>query len=132
MFEYWSTIEPLCSESLKDKVVKFINSKGEIIALRPDHTIGISRLASTWMKEHPTPLKLYYADPIYRLDPISGETERFQLGVENIGNSGVEAEATLIQTCAESLSALGLSDICIEINHTETLNGYSQKHSRRI
>ncbi len=124
MFEYWSTIEPLCSETLKDKVVKFINSKGEIIALRPDHTIGISRLASTWIKENPSNLKLCYADPVYRLDPVTGETERFQLGVENIGNSGVESEAELIQTCAESLSSLGLHQISIEINHTKTLNSY--------
>jgi len=126
LFEYWSTIEAVCGNCLSEQAITFFNPKGELLVIRPDHTTAIARLAATRLREEKGPFQFYYSDAVYRLDPVNGETEHYQLGVENIGNPGVEEEAKLIQTCINTIKALGIQKFSIELNHTNELNQKSQ------
>lgn len=132
LFEYWSTLEPICSKSLREKAITFFNPNGDLLVIRPDHTMAIARMAATRLKQETGPFQFYYSDAVYRMDPVNGETEHYQLGVENIGTPGIDEEAKLIQTCITTLNALGIKNLSIELNHTQTLENKSEDERQAL
>ena len=58
--EYYKTfsIDDKCMD--EEKIYKFFESSGRILALRPDMTLPIARVVSTKMKEVETPIRLRY------------------------------------------------------------------------
>ncbi len=105
----------------KHTAIQFFDPSGQLLVLRPDHTIPIARLVATRMQNAALPLKLYYSDAVFRqpVNVFEQDIETFQSGVELIGAEGPQAEAELIHLMILTLQNLGVKDFGIDIGHTD-------------
>jgi ATP phosphoribosyltransferase regulatory subunit len=94
---------------------------GEGLALRPDITGQIARIAATRLSAAPRPLRLAYAGPVLRgrAGQLSPERELTQAGAELVGSDDVPALAELITTALEALSAAGVTDLSVDLTTPE-------------
>ncbi|MBI5235957.1 MAG: ATP phosphoribosyltransferase regulatory subunit [Deltaproteobacteria bacterium] len=121
LLEYVDTLSIGMGEGLKERVLKFIDpSTGRVIAIRPDITAQIARLAATRLKEMPLPLKLCYNENVLRLseprDRDGKSREVLQLGAEFISaKASPSADAEMISMAIESLLAIKLKSFKIDI-----------------
>lgn len=112
--EYYNAIKHALAPKIKDTCIKFPNTEGEILVLRPDPTATLARIAATRLKGHQ---KLYYIAPVFR--NIPGETEALQAGIERVGEDSPEADADIIITLIKTLNALNIKDFTIDIGHQD-------------
>lgn len=94
---------------------------GDALALRPDITGQVARIAATRLSQAPRPLRLAYAGPVLRArsDQLDPARERTQAGAELIGNDSVAALAELIGAAVEGLTAAGVRNISIDLTTPE-------------
>jgi ATP phosphoribosyltransferase regulatory subunit len=106
---------------------RFTDNDGRLLALRPDVTSSVARMAATLLSERPRPLRFCYAAPVFRQQTQSHaewRRENTQLGCELIGIAGTPADLEVLRLAAEILSRLELqSKYCITINNVEIFNG---------
>jgi ATP phosphoribosyltransferase regulatory subunit len=90
---------------------RLFDDQGNVLALRPDMTLSIARVAATRFAGQPDPLRLCYFAHSYRsVGRGSGQpTEFLQAGAEVIGVSGPEGEAEVIAVLLGALEAAGLA-----------------------
>ncbi|MGE4322411.1 MAG: ATP phosphoribosyltransferase regulatory subunit [Sphingobium sp.] len=86
------------------------------LALRPDMTAQVGRIAATRLAAAPRPLRLSYAGPVIRLkaNQLRPERERLQVGAELIGSDSVAAAVEIVNVTIEALQAAGVSGITID------------------
>ena len=122
--EFFSSLEVAMAPTLRQQSVKFLDTHGQLVTLRPDHTVPIARIVATRMKAEPLPLKLYYQSPIFRQNNQNNghDIETFQSGLEYIGDATMNAEISLLTTCIEALSQSGLNHFHIDIGHTDFIH----------
>jgi ATP phosphoribosyltransferase regulatory subunit len=86
------------------------------LALRPDMTAQVGRIAATRLATAPRPLRLCYGGPVMRLraDQLHPERERMQLGAELIGSDSVEAAVEIVNMAIEALQNAGVAGITID------------------
>jgi ATP phosphoribosyltransferase regulatory subunit len=86
------------------------------LALRPDMTAQVGRIAATRLASAPRPLRLSYAGPVIRLraNQLRPERERFQVGAELIGSDSVAAAVEIVNVAIEALQAAGVTGITID------------------
>lgn len=108
---------------------KLSDRKGRLIALRPDSTMPIARLASTRLREEPLPLRLFYNQKVYRVTPsLAGHSDEvLQSGIEIIGASGKRPDLEVIETAVEALDRCAVSDYRLEIGHIAIFNRLAEK-----
>src|SRR5207247_6640842 len=56
---------------IADRLIRFLDLDGKLLALRYDFTASVARLAATKLAERPTPLRLSYAGKVFRQDPAA-------------------------------------------------------------
>ncbi len=102
-----------------DKMYKFCDSHGRIVAMRPDSTLPIARLASTRLKTEIKPLRLCYTQKMFASEKaLKGKTnEVAQAGIEIIGNSSKRGDLEVLFTTVEALEGLQIDNFTIEIGH---------------
>ncbi len=125
-FEYLDILLKGLEEGLEDKVYKLVEREtGRLIALRPDFTPQVARIAATVLKDYPRPLRLCYSGGVFRYMGHRGEEEKelHQVGVELIGLDAPEADAEMIAMAARSLENLGLSNYTIAVGHMGFMAG---------
>jgi len=86
------------------------------LAIRPDMTAQIGRIAATRMAATPRPLRLCYGGPVMKLraDQLRPERERMQIGAEIIGSDGVPAAVEIVNVAIEALQRAGVQGITID------------------
>ncbi|MCW2404055.1 ATP phosphoribosyltransferase regulatory subunit [Sphingobium sp. B1D7B] len=86
------------------------------LAIRPDMTAQIGRIAATRMAATPRPLRLCYGGPVMKLraDQLRPERERMQVGAEIIGTDSVAAAVEIVNVAIEALQRAGVSGITID------------------
>ena len=67
-FEYQETISVGVGNDSLPNVFKFLDKNNRIMALRPDMTTPIARVAATRLRESSLPLKLFYMTNVFRYD----------------------------------------------------------------
>ncbi|MCI9414669.1 MAG: ATP phosphoribosyltransferase regulatory subunit [Clostridiales bacterium] len=102
-----------------ESMYKLIDQKGRLLVMRPDNTIPIARLTATRLKDTTLPIRLYYAQDVFRFNPgMTGRSDQeFQAGVELIGAGGERADLEMIALSAQALKDCGAEDFRIEIGH---------------
>lgn len=87
-----------------------------MLALRPDMTAQVSRIAATRLAGAARPLRLCYGGPVLKLraDQLRPEREEMQLGAELIGTDSDAAAAEIVSVAIEALTAAGVSGITID------------------
>jgi ATP phosphoribosyltransferase regulatory subunit len=89
-----------------------------MLALRPDITLQVARIATTRLGKEPRPLRLSYAGQVLRTrgSQLRPERQFGQVGVELIGTLAPEADAEVILLAAEALRAAGVAEISVDLN----------------
>ena len=125
--DYYDLFEQGMGQTEAQRGFRFTDNDGRLLALRPDVTSSVARIAATLLADRPRPLRFCYAAPVFKQQPQSHaewRRESTQLGCELIGSGGVEADFEVLRLAAEILSRLDLqSTYCITINHVEIFNG---------
>lgn len=89
-----------------------------MMGLRADMTLQVARIAATRLKALPRPLRLSYAGQVLRVkgDELRPERQFGQVGAELIGCDAPAADAEAVLLAARALSAVGLSDLTIDLS----------------
>jgi ATP phosphoribosyltransferase regulatory subunit len=118
MLEFLETIVQGAGPGLADRLFKIVDRGGELLALRPEMTVPIARLAATrLLREEGRPLRLAYVGSVLRgQDAASGRLREFtQAGVELVGAAEPEADAEVIALAAEALARCGVRGAVIHV-----------------
>ena len=97
--------------------VRFVDPVSQqTLAIRPDLTAQIARIAATRMGHHPRPLRLSYAGSVLKLraGQLMPERERRQAGCELIGLDTVSAACEIATVAVEALAAAGVTGLSID------------------
>ena len=97
--------------------VRFVDPVGQAtLAIRPDLTAQVARIAATRMGHHPRPVRLSYAGSVLKLRgrQLAPARERRQVGAELVGLDSVAAGAEVVGVAAEALAAAGIADISVD------------------
>ncbi len=125
--DYYDLFEQGMGPAEAQRGFRFTDSDGRLLALRPDVTSSVARVAATLLADRPRPLRFCYAAPVFRQQPQSHaewRRENTQLGCELIGAGGKQADLEVLRLAAEILTRLNLqSSYCITINNVEFFNG---------
>ena len=102
-----------------ETMYKLTDTKGRLLVMRPDSTQPIARLTATRLQNMPMPLRLYYAQDVYRMNTgLTGRADQeFQAGIELIGASGMRADLEVLTLSASALSAVIGESFRLEIGH---------------
>lgn len=116
--EFYDVFTGKASAMPQEMMYKLIDGKGRILVVRPDNTMPVARVVSTKLKDFQPPLRLYYNQNVFRINPsLSGRRDEIpQCGIELLGASGIKADIEAIVTAIEALKRI-TSDFRIEIGN---------------
>lgn len=86
------------------------------LAIRPDITAQIGRIAATRMAHHPRPVRLCYAGQVLKLRAaeLDPEREARQMGCELIGLDNVASAGEVVTVAVEALAAAGVGRVSLD------------------
>lgn len=97
--------------------VRFVDPVSQrTLAIRPDLTAQVGRIAVTRMGHHPRPVRLSYAGPVVKLSASELNPQRAmrQIGCELIGLDTVAAAIEVVRVAIEALQAAGVTGVAID------------------
>lgn len=124
--EYEGVLATGMGDELKGRTYRFDDRQsGRLLALPPDITPQIARIAATRMTTLPLPHRISYSERVLRQTEIQTGRSReiFQTGVELIGLDSPEADAEMICMAIEAMQRLGLDDFTIDLGQVEFCQG---------
>ncbi len=124
-------VEPLellgakSGEEIRQRMFIFKDLGDRQVALRPEFTASIARLATTLLKNDPKPLRLFSVGTVYRYDePQRGRYREFwQSNFELMGSARPEADAEIILLTNSLMNSLGLKGYAFKIGHIGVIKG---------
>ncbi|GAX90807.1 ATP phosphoribosyltransferase regulatory subunit [Effusibacillus lacus] len=129
MFEYMDTFQTGI-RGAEDRVFKFVDRSGRMMALRVDMTAPIARVVASLMKNWSLPIRLSYTANIFRQqDLVAGrDTEFTQAGVELIGDATPDADAEMLALAVSTLKEIGLEGFRLALGQVGFLQGMLEEH----
>jgi ATP phosphoribosyltransferase regulatory subunit len=117
-FEYADVLLRGLGADARAAAIRFVEpATGEVVALRPDITPQIARVAATRMGPA-VPLRLCYEGSVLRLlAGARGQRELIQAGVELLGAPPPHGDAEVIALAGAALRAAKLEDVTIDVGH---------------
>lgn len=106
------------------RMYRFLDRDGTLLALRPDVTPSIARIAAT--ENDDAPKKFYYIGNTFRRnESYQGKLREFtQAGIEIMGSKNtLGADVEAITLAIKSLLQVGIDNFKIDIGHAEFLTG---------
>lgn len=124
-FEYLETLTVGVSGDLVQSLFKFFDKNNAILALRPDMTTPIARVAATRFRESVPPLRLFYLTNVFRQEQAQAgrQCEFYQAGVELLGAGGPAADAEVVALAVTSLLEAGLTNFQVGLGQVQFING---------
>lgn len=121
--EEYRTLEAAAGASLEGTAFRMVDLDGSLLALRPEMTLPIARLAASRLIGEPAPHRLCYAADVYREQAsLRGEARQFtQVGVELLGVNGPASDAEVVCVLVDVLAAVGLRDFTVGIGTVAVL-----------
>jgi len=128
--DYLALFERGMGHEQAHRAFRFTDADGRLLALRPDVTASVARAAATLLAGQTRPLRLCYAAPVFRQQPLSHaewRRESKHLGGELVGAGGNAAEMEMLSIACEILDALRLRHkYRITINSVEIFHGIAE------
>ncbi|MDR2487874.1 MAG: ATP phosphoribosyltransferase regulatory subunit [Clostridiales Family XIII bacterium] len=123
-FEFYDAFASRTDAWPQDSLYTMTDGRGRLITVRPDSTIPIARLAVSKLKGHELPVRLFYAQNVFRRQQEhSGRSaETTQMGVELIGAGGFASDVESLALAASALRATAGRAFRIEIGHVGIYN----------
>jgi ATP phosphoribosyltransferase regulatory subunit len=124
-FEYLETITSGAGCDISANMFKFFDKNNHIMALRPDMTTPMARVAATRLRENPLPHRLFYMTNVFRHEQAQAgrQCEFYQAGVELLGAADPAADAEVVVLGVESLLQAGLKNFQIGLGQVDFING---------
>ena len=97
--------------------VRFVDPVSQAtLAIRPDLTAQVARIAATRLGHHPRPVRLCYAGSVLKLrgDQLSPAREVRQIGCELVGLDTVAAAREVVGVAVEALAAAGATGVSVD------------------
>lgn len=97
--------------------VRFVDPVSQrTLAIRPDLTAQIARIAATRMGHHPRPVRLCYAGSVMKLraSELSPAREWRQIGCELVGLDSIPAASEIVGVAVEALIAAGAGGLSVD------------------
>jgi len=123
--EYLETLAVGAGNDLDQHMFKFFDKNNRILALRPDMTTPMARVAATRLKDCTRPMKLFYLTNVFRYEQAQTgrQCEFYQAGVELMGASEPTADAEVIALSVEAMLKSGLKQFQIGLGQVDFING---------
>jgi ATP phosphoribosyltransferase regulatory subunit len=118
-FEYVDVLERGLGADARAAALRFVEpGTGEVVALRPDITPQVARLAATRLYEEDGPIRLCYEGSVLRLQAgARGQRELIQAGIELIDAAAPDGDAEAIALAVAALGTAGLGDGVLSVGH---------------
>jgi histidyl-tRNA synthetase len=112
-------------EEIRQRMFIFKDLGERQVALRPEFTASIARLATTALKNDPKPLRLFSVGTVYRYDePQRGRYREFwQSNFELMGSARPEADAEIVLLTNSLMKGLGLQGYAFKIGNIGVIRG---------
>lgn len=127
--EFYDVFNSKSRRFSQEQMYKLTDAKGRLMVLRPDSTMPIARVVGTRLREKPFPLKLFYSQTIYRVNPKeSGRDDEFsQSGIEIIGGDGRHSDLEALTVAIDVMQSLEANDFRFEIGDSSFFAKLSSK-----
>ena len=115
--EYEQQLAGRLKSARSSDAVRFVDPLSQAtLAIRPDITAQVGRIAATRMAHHPRPVRLCYAGPVLRLRATELRPDRAmrQIGCELIGRDSVAAAREVVAVATEALVAAGVAGVSLD------------------
>jgi ATP phosphoribosyltransferase regulatory subunit len=111
--------------ALTPKTYSFVSRDGSLLALRPDFTSLIAKIAAGRLAARAAPLRLYYSGEVLRYEPPKAgrQGELYQMGLERLGGDRLRGDAEVLAVAAECLEAAGVADFVLAVGHVGVFAG---------
>ncbi len=122
-FEYEDTFIRAAGAGIAERLIRFPDRDGRILALRYDFTASLARVAATTFAHSSGPLRLCYSGKVYRQEPERGgrPREMLQVGAELLGQSDLRADVEIVRLTLELLAAAEVGDFQVNLGHVGIL-----------
>ena len=109
-WDYEEIIPPLfdyadvfAESSLRDKTYSFVARDGSVLALRPDFTGLMAKLAAGRLADREPPIRLYYSGEVLRWEPPKAgrQSELYQMGLEHLGGARAAGDVEVLAIACE-------------------------------
>ena len=123
--EPYELLSAKSGEEIRQRMFTFKDLGDRMVALRPEFTASIARLATTALKTEPKPLRVFSVGSVYRYDePQRGRYREFwQSNFELMGSSNPEADAEAILLTNSVMKATGLKGYAFKIGNIGLIRG---------
>lgn len=131
-WDYEEIIPPLldyadvfASRELAARTYSFVGRDGSHLALRPDFTSLLAKIAAGRLADRRPPIRLYYSGEVLRYEtPKAGrQSELFQMGLEHLGGDRLGADVEVLAVAVECLESLGVSGFVLALGHVGIFHG---------
>ena len=125
MFDYFDVFIKGMGSDLEDRIYRFIDREGNVLALRPEFTSLLAKMVATRLSDYPKPVRLSYSGEVLRFEtPKGGQQREFaQIGIEQYGGSQIKSDVEVLLVCMESFEKLGIPDFQINLGSVDFFGG---------
>ncbi len=131
LVEPYELLSAKSGEEIRQRMFTFKDLGDRTVALRPEFTASIARLATTALKNEPKPLRVFSVGSVYRYDePQRGRYREFwQSNFELMGSTNPEADAETILLTNSLMKAAGLRHYAFKIGQIGVVRGILSQES---
>ncbi|MEM8944103.1 MAG: histidine--tRNA ligase [Planctomycetota bacterium] len=121
------------SDETDKQMYQFEDAGGRMVGMRFDLTIPLARFVAKNIQELGTPFKRYQIATVWRGEnPQAGRYREFmQCDFDTIGTTSLSADIEMVLVINDLLTAIGVGEFTISVNHRGVLNGLLDKLSLR-
>jgi ATP phosphoribosyltransferase regulatory subunit len=122
-FEYEDTFVRAGGTGVAERLVRFPDRDGRILALRYDFTASLARVAATTFARVDGALRLSYSGNVFRQEPERGgrPREMLQVGAELLGQGDLAADIEIVRLTVALVGEAGLTDFQVNLGHAGVL-----------
>jgi ATP phosphoribosyltransferase regulatory subunit len=131
-WDYEEIIPPLfdyadvfSSPDLLSRTYSFVGRDGSLLALRPDFTSLLAKIAAGRLAPREPPIRLYYSGEVLRYEPPKAgrQSELHQMGLEHLGGIPPAADAEILAVAGECLERVGATGWVLALGHVGVFHG---------